>query len=244
MARMSSFSVSEAAPGIFQVRFPWVVAYILTDGKAWTPVDSGIRWDRPRLLQAVADLNLRPDDCQSVLLTHGHCDHAGNAAFFADEFHAPLHAHADECIYIETRRTYVPRGWRALSKQGVMFALGELCWPVRRRKVDVVLNDGDTIDTPAGTLRVLHTPGHTPGHISFYRERDKVLLSGDAIINVIPFKRVEGLTLPLPIFSSDVELARESAKRLAALEPKVLLPGHGRVIRENTAERLRDLVQD
>jgi len=239
---MPSFSVNEAAPGIWQVRLPWVVAYILTDGKTWSLVDSGIRWDRPRLLQAVASLNLRPADCHSVLLTHGHCDHAGNAAYFADTFNAPLHAHADECIYIQTRRTYVPRGWRALSKQGVMFALGELFWPVRRRRVDVLLHDGDCVETPAGTLKVLHTPGHTPGHISFYRECDKVLLSGDAIINVIPFKRVEGLTLPLPIFSGDTELARRSAMRLAELEPEVLLPGHGRVIRENTAGRLKELV--
>jgi glyoxylase-like metal-dependent hydrolase (beta-lactamase superfamily II) len=241
---MASFSISEGASGVWQVRLPWVVAYILSDGNSWSLVDSGIRWDRGRLLKAIASLGLRTADCHSVLLTHGHCDHAGNAAFFADRCNAPLHAHADERIFIETQRTYIPRGRRALSAQGLMFAAAEVVWPVRRRKVDIALHEGDAVDTPAGTWRVLHTPGHTPGHISFYRESDRVLLSGDAIINVIPFKRVEGLTLPQAIFSADTALARQSAKRLAELAPQTLLPGHGRPICENVAARLRDLVAE
>lgn len=239
---MPDFSLNQAIPGVWQVRLPWVVAYILTNGKEWTLVDSGTRGDRIRLLQAVRALKLMPHDCHSVLLTHGHCDHSGNAAFFAARYKAPLHAHAEERIYIETPRTYIPRGPRAISRQGTMFALGEVFWPVKRRALDIVLQDGDVVQTPAGNWRVLHTPGHTPGHISYFREHDGVLLSGDAIINVVPFKRTEGLTLPLPIFSVDVEQAHQSARRLIGLTPRVLLPGHGRPILENTAAQLQELV--
>ena len=239
---MSSFSLEEAVSGVWQVRLPWVVAYILTNGKEWTLVDSGTRWDRIRLLQAIRALKLMPRDCHNVLLTHGHCDHSGNAAFFGTRYRAPLHAHAKERIYIETPRTYIPRGLRAISSQGTMFALGEVVWPVRRCELHVVLHEGDVVHTPTGEWRVLHTPGHTPGHISYFREHDGVLLSGDAIINVVPYKRIEGLTLPLPIFSVDVEQGRESARRLIELAPRVLLPGHGRPIVKNTAARLRELV--
>ncbi len=239
---MQTFSLEESDSCVWQVRLQWVFAYILTNGKEWTLVDSGTRWDRIRLLQAVRALKLRLRDCHSVLLTHGHCDHSGNAAFFARCHQAPLHAHVAERIYIETPRTYIPRGLRAISRQGTMFALGEVVWPVRRCEVDVVLHEGDVVHTPAGEWRVLHTPGHTPGHISYFREHDGVLLLGDAIINIVPYKRIEGLTLPLPIFSVDVEQGRESACRLIELAPRVLLPGHGRPIVRNTAARLHEFL--
>ncbi|MDQ3814761.1 MAG: MBL fold metallo-hydrolase, partial [Armatimonadota bacterium] len=150
----------EAAPGVWSVVLPWTRAYILSDGVDFTLVDSGTRWDRRRLLAACAALRLVRSRCRSVLLTHGHCDHAGNAAFFAEHYGAKIHAHAEERAFLETRRTYVPRGWRALRTQGAMFACGEVFYPVRRRSLGAVLTEGDLVETPAGTWRVVHTPGH------------------------------------------------------------------------------------
>jgi glyoxylase-like metal-dependent hydrolase (beta-lactamase superfamily II) len=235
-------TVTEAAPGVWRVLLSWTLAYILTNGSEFALVDTGTRWDRHRLLDACARLNLDLARCRGVLLTHGHCDHDGNAAFFADKFGALLHAHADECPFVAGRRTYVPRGVRALGPRGVMFALGEIFYPVRRRRVDVVLVEGDVVETPAGSWRVVHTPGHTPGHVSYFRESDGILLSGDALLNIIPFRRVDGLALPPAIFNSDTALARRSVRRVAELSPRVLLPGHGRPLREDTAARIAAFV--
>jgi glyoxylase-like metal-dependent hydrolase (beta-lactamase superfamily II) len=230
--------VTEAAPGVWRVLLPWTLAYILTDRKDFALVDTGTRWDRQRLLDACAMLNLDTGHCRSVLLTHGHCDHAGNAAFFAEQFGAKLHAHVEERPFVARRRTYVPRGVRVFSPRGLMFAFGEILYPVRRRKVDVVLVDGDIVETPAGSWRVVHTPGHTPGHVSYFRESDGTLLSGDALLNVVPFWRKEGLALPPPIFNSNTALARRSARRVGELAPCILLPGHGCPLREDTAARV------
>jgi glyoxylase-like metal-dependent hydrolase (beta-lactamase superfamily II) len=234
--------VTEAAPGVWRVLLSWTLAYILSDGNDFALVDTGTRWDRPRLMEALATLNLDTTRCRSVLLTHGHCDHAGNAAFFAEQFGAKLHAHMDERPFVARRRTYVPRGARGLSPRGLMFALGEIFYPVRRRKIDVVLRDGDVVETPAGSWRVVHTPGHTPGHVSYFRESDATLLSGDALLNIVPFRRVDGLALPPSIFNTDTALVHRSAHRVAELAPRVLLPGHGRPLRDDTAARINAFV--
>jgi glyoxylase-like metal-dependent hydrolase (beta-lactamase superfamily II) len=234
--------VTEAAPGVWRVLLSWTLAYILSDGKEFALVDTGTRWDRRHLLDACATLNLDATYCRSVMLTHGHCDHAGNAAFFAEQFGAKLHAHVEERRFVARRHTYVPRGARGFGPQGLMFALGEIFYPVRRRKIDVTLVDGDVVETPAGSWRVVHTPGHTPGHVSYFRESDGTLLSGDALLNVIPFRRQEGLSLPPPIFNTDTALARRSARRVAELAPRVLLPGHGQPLREATAARISSFV--
>src|SRR5207248_7497570 len=112
--------------------------------------------------------SLLPVACRigSVILTHGHCDHAGNAAYFADAHGAKIVAHREEAAFVSTRRTYVPRGIGALGPKGWVFATGELAYPVKRRPVDTTVEDGDRIPSPIGDLRIVHTPGHTAGHIS------------------------------------------------------------------------------
>jgi glyoxylase-like metal-dependent hydrolase (beta-lactamase superfamily II) len=216
---------TEAAPGIWRVGLPWTQVYLLTDGRDFSLVDSGTHWDRRAILAAIEALGLDPARCRQVLLTHAHPDHAGNAAFFAARFGAKLHLHAAERRFLATRRTYMRR---LVGVQSVTFALGEVVWPVRRRRVDVTLRDGQTVVTPAGNWRVVATPGHTPGHVSYFREDDGILLSGDALLTVIPFRLVDGLALPPPIFNWDTAQAHRSVIRLAALAPRLLLPGHGR----------------
>lgn len=238
LSRLIKTAAVEVAPGVWPVALPWVRAYILTDGRDFSLVDTGTAHDRQRLLRAVADLHLDPSRCRSVLLTHGHCDHAGSASYWAERYDAKVHAHTAEQAFLETRRTYIPRGWRSLSASGLLFALGELFAPVRRRKLDVVLRDDDVINTPAGPWRIVATPGHTPGHVSYFREEDRVLLSGDALLNIIPFVRREGLSRPMPVFTTDAVLARQSVRRLAELKARLLLPGHGRPLSEDTAARI------
>jgi glyoxylase-like metal-dependent hydrolase (beta-lactamase superfamily II) len=233
---------AEVAPGVRRLRLPWTCAYILSDGTNFSLVDTGTQRDRPLVMEALAALKLDPANCQSVLLTHGHCDHAGNAAYFAEEHGATYYAHGDEQQFLETSRTYGPRDVRGLGMQGWIFAVGEVLYPVWRRRLDVLLHEGDVVATPVGAWRVLHTPGHTPGHVCYFRESDGVLISGDALLTIVPFLRIEALAVPTFYFNSDTRQARRSTRRLGELATSILLPGHGRPLRENTAQSIQQFV--
>src|SRR5690348_14404911 len=91
-------------PGVSLVRMPLVNAWLLHDNSEAALIDTGSRWHRGQLLRALPG-GVR---LTSILLTHGHCDHAGNAAFLAERFGAGLYAHTEEIDFVQTRKTYVP----------------------------------------------------------------------------------------------------------------------------------------
>ncbi len=221
-------------PGVSLIDLPQVNAWLLHRGSEAMLLDTGLYWDRRKLVFALDEALAGGVRLTSILLTHGHCDHAGSVAFLAHRFGAKVCAHPMEEPYIATQSLYGRAGWQRL-----MFTAGEVFLPVRRCPVDVLLNEGDRIGSPIGPLTVLHTPGHTPGHVSFYHETDGLLFSGDAILNVIPFVRKTALTLSVPIFSSDMEQAHASALRLVELAPRALLSGHGWPLVTGTADALR-----
>lgn len=248
----------EVAPGVFAIVLPWTRVHVLrapqeSAAREYSQsgfsrdefflVDSGTRRDRTAILRSLQLLGLRARNCRAVLLTHAHPDHAGNAAFFARRG-AQLLLHQNEREFLETQRTYIPRLPRALTPLGLlqsaMFALGEVFWPVQRVLANHIWRGGKIVSTPCGNWRVIETPGHTRGHVSLFRESDGTLLSGDAILNVVPFVMETGLAVPTAIFNTDTQQVRESARLLCALPVKILLAGHGPPLRENVAARLRE----
>ena len=107
-----------------------------------------------------------------------------------------------------------PRGWMLPAAP---------CCPVTRR-----LREGDEV---AG-FQVLDTPGHSPGHISFWRESDRVLVCGDVMWGRNPFTNRGPVQEPFSIVSPDPQANRRSARRLAELEPALVLFGHGTPLRD------------
>jgi hydroxyacylglutathione hydrolase len=79
---------------------------------------------------------------------------------------------------------------------------------------------------------VLEVPGHAPGHIALWRERDRVLFAGDVVTNQNVWIGITGLREPPPMFTPDPQRNRESARRLAALRPKLVLFSHGPPLRD------------
>jgi glyoxylase-like metal-dependent hydrolase (beta-lactamase superfamily II) len=231
----------EVAEGVTAIVLAWSNAYLLqADGDA-ALIDTGLRQDRERLVAALAQSGLRPGQLRSVYLTHAHCDHAGNAAFLAAQG-AAIHLHRAEAPFFGLPlRTYAQSGPQMLLRPLTIlsFLIGELAYPVERRHVDVLHEDDDLIDAPGGPLRVIASPGHTPGHVAYYRERDGLLFSGDAILNIVPFKRVTGLSLPIRMLSDNWAHTKRSAQRLTQLEPARLLAGHGWPLTADVAVRLK-----
>lgn len=174
-------------------------------------VDTGRRQDAKRILKQLADRNL-----DMVLLTHAHPDHQGSASAICDARSVPLACHQDDVDAMEGRRP-------VSSTEGIIPKLVTRGWGGPARPVDRVLREDDEI---AG-LRVVHAPGHAPGEIILFREQDRVALCGDVIRNISYFTGRRSLGEPPDSFNDDSARNRDSIRRLAALNPSLILPGHG-----------------
>jgi hydroxyacylglutathione hydrolase len=200
--------VRQLADGVWQLSgFPpnLINVYVLGD----VLVDAGTALDRGRILQQVRRRSLT-----AHAVTHAHPDHFGASHAVCTALNLPLWCGAQDVEAIEAGKMVGPGG-RMLP--------GPAAHPV-----DMPLREGD----PVADFIVLDTPGHSPGHVSFWRESDRVLVCGDVLwaYNPIPF--MDDLREPLPILSPDPARNRESARRLAALEPSLICFGHGSPLRD------------
>jgi glyoxylase-like metal-dependent hydrolase (beta-lactamase superfamily II) len=154
------------------------------------------------------------DRVRHVLITHSHADHLGGLSeVTARAPRATLYAGAAE-------------------KEGPPFpyfpdAVAASDWS-RSRPV----TDGDEVFG----LHVVGTPGHTPGHIAVFDPDSRVLVAGDALTNT-----VGGLKGPMPEFTLDMATAEASVRKLAGMEPDVILVGHGPPVQRDAAAQLRRL---
>ena len=184
--------------------------------------DAGTRFESKLFLR-----KLRGIDLKMVALTHVHPDHQGAAHAVCEAFHCPLACHeADRPIMEGTLPMGPPT--RAIRWSSKLFT-----GPPRH--VDRVLSDGEMI----GDFRVIHAPGHTMGHLIFFRESDRVAIAGDVCANMHFITLRPGLREPPKFFSVDRILNRDSIRALAALKPDTVLFGHGRPLRNAREELLR-----
>src|ERR1044071_6652614 len=100
----------EALPGISLIDLPWTNVWLLQNGTRAAVIDTGPCHDRSSVLADLSHALPEGYRLSDVILTHGHCDHAGNAAFLCEEFGARLTAGMKEEPFIATRRTYIPEG--------------------------------------------------------------------------------------------------------------------------------------
>lgn len=197
-----------------------------------TLVDTGMRGGAPDILAALGQLGRQPQELTHILLTHYHLDHTGSLAELRRKTGARVGAHRADAPFVEGRRPHPSpfRPWPLRLLTAPLFAFIR----VSPCPVDLPLEDGQEV---AG-LRVIHTPGHTPGSVCFYSQRHSLLLAGDALN-----RRVEGLAPPLGMVSLDMAQARASVKKLAGLEFETLCLGHRRPFLTGGAQRVRELAQ-
>lgn len=222
-------------PGLYQISLGYAHAYIVDEGGELVLVDTGLPGRREHILAAIADIGRRQEDLRHIVVTHCHPDHMGSLKELKEATGAITYAHADDAPYIGgLQRPPTP----ALGSLGgaLQKALALLTPRPSPVAVDVVLSDGDTVG-PA-ELHVVHTPGHTPGHICLLWERHGgVLFIGDAAVNVL------GLRPPPALFTVDMEQAKESLRRIASLEFQTACFGHGAVLKGRAHAAFRHLVE-
>jgi glyoxylase-like metal-dependent hydrolase (beta-lactamase superfamily II) len=222
-------------PGLYQITMGYVHAYLVEADGELTLVDTGLPGRGQRVLSALSDLGRGKEALRHIVITHHHPDHMGALKELRDATGATVYAHQADAPYIRGEKApSIPQltGLARIAAQ----ALGRLMPAASKTAVDWEVQDGDEI-SPA-RLRVVHTPGHTPGHICLLWQRHGgVLLVGDAAINVL------GLRPPPALFTLDMDQAKESLRRIAGLEFQVACFGHGGILKGKAHVAFRRLVE-
>lgn len=234
----------EIAPGVYWFG-PWgrtqTNVYFVRSKSSWVLIDAGWPKDAARIKRAAESqfgIDSRP---AAILLTHDHPDHEGSALYLARVWDCAVYMHPDE-LPIATRDFTAMVAAAHPADRWVVLPLMRAMGKRRREALFARSSLGEVAHAFAPDAGVpglpdwecIPTPGHTPGHVSYFRPRDRVLITGDALVTV-KIKTLTGLLLQRPGLSGPPwyttwsrRAATESVGRLARLEPTVLAGGHGK----------------
>jgi hydroxyacylglutathione hydrolase len=208
------------APGVWRLKeipAPTINVYLAED----VLIDAGRTWDKRRIFS-----ELEGREISMLALTHVHPDHQGAAKAVCEARGVPLACHAEDVDAMEGRRPVQ----EASATNPVNRFIAKI-WQGPPYKVARVLREGDEV---AG-FRVVHTPGHARGHVVFFRESDRVAICGDVIRNMSYATALTGIKEPPPVFTYDMAENRRSIRKLAELNPSLILPGHGPAVTDMAA---------
>lgn len=198
--------------------------------KGWVLVDAGMPRSAKKIIKAAEERFDSPP--KAIILTHGHFDHVGAIIELIERWNVPVYAHELELPYLTGKADYPPAdptvNGGLISEMSPFFPHDGIDLDNR---VHALPDDGSIPELP--DWKYIHTPGHTQGHISLYREEDGTLIAGDAFVTVkqeslykvmIQEQEISG---PPKYFTTDWALAEKSVKKLAALDPYLAITGHG-----------------
>lgn len=198
--------------------------------EGWVLIDAGMPRSAKKIIKEAEErFGTGPI---AIILTHGHFDHVGAIVELIEHWNVPVYAHKLELPYLTGEADYPPADPTVdgglISEMSPFFPhdgidLGNRVMPLPA--------DGSVPEMPG--WKYIHTPGHTPGHISLFRELDDTLIAGDAFVTVKQeslYKVVmqeQEISGPPKYFTTDWKLAEKSVKKLAALKPYLAVTGHG-----------------
>jgi glyoxylase-like metal-dependent hydrolase (beta-lactamase superfamily II) len=223
-------NVKEIARGIFRIPGKIGNCYLVGDRENWVLLDAGTEGNADRIAKSAEERFGEGARPVAIVLTHGHFDHAGSAGSLAERWNVSIYAHRLELPYLTGRSKYPPPD----PTVGGFMANMVRFFPNRNYDYTEFMRELPANGAPGMEgWKIIETPGHTPGHVSFYREEDRVLLAGDAfttvnqnsMLAVLTMKRE--ISLPPTYYTMDWEAAYDSVARLAELEADIFCAGHG-----------------
>jgi len=229
---MARTPVIELSPGVYRIpTSPWdlINSYAFVDGDGQvTLVDTGTKGAPKKIGAALSWIGSAPSEVTRIVLTHAHPDHAGGLATVAAQTGAPVATHESDASCVRSGRSpgrdRSTFGGRLLERlPGGGFTAAE---------VAEEFVDGQVLPV-AGGLQVIHTPGHTPGHVALLHRDTSLLITGDSIFNV------RRLRWSPAGFCTDMRLNRQTATRLAELDYRVAGFTHGPEIADDPRGAIR-----
>jgi glyoxylase-like metal-dependent hydrolase (beta-lactamase superfamily II) len=225
------FKVSE---GVWGLKTVFVNLYMVAINQTdWVLVDAGLHGHAHKVKSMAAELfgsNNRP---KAIVLTHGHFDHVGNIEELVNEWDVPVFAHELEMPYLTGLSSYPPPD---PTVGGGLMSLLSFTYPKKPINLGTrvrALQDDGTVSAMPG-WKYTHTPGHAPGHISFFREKDRLLISGDAFVTTKQESafsvalQTKILSGPPKYFTYNWAVAKTSVYKLRKLRPAIAATGHGK----------------
>lgn len=216
----------------------------------WYLVDAGLPYAAKEIMD-IAEKRFGEGSCpQAIILTHGHFDHVGGVIDLVKAWDVPVYAHSLEFPHLTGEERYpMPDG----SVEGGFLAKISPLYPIEPIQLGNALHalpeDGHI--PGLDHWKWFHTPGHSPGHISLFRKKDRMLLSGDALITVRQdsfynvFMQTPEINGPPVYMTSDWDAAWQSIDDLFKLKPELIIPGHGVALQGVTLEEhLKRLEED
>lgn len=238
----------KVADGVWGVRDIFVNVYFIANpDHSWVLLDTGLQTGYDKIKRAAAKIFGEDMPPQSIILTHAHFDHVGSLKRLLEDWPVPVIVHFLELPYVTGKSAYPPPDPTA---GGGMVAW--MSWLYPNEPIDI----SNVVKTLPVTHSIpdlpewkyFHTPGHAPGHISLWREKDKLLISGDAVVTtrqesalcVATQRKV--LSGPPKYFTFDWHQSKDSVNTLAGLNPITIAAGHGKPISgPQVAQQLAEL---
>jgi glyoxylase-like metal-dependent hydrolase (beta-lactamase superfamily II) len=242
-------SSQEVLPDLLLMNFTIVNACLVGTAKNYVLVDTGLENSADYILQCIENRFGSGSKPQAIILTHGHFDHVGSVIKLSELWKIPVYIHKLEMPYITGKKDY-PVGDPTVD-DGLVAKLSPT-FP--HTSIDITAyaaalpEDGNVPEMPE--WKWIHTPGHTEGHISLFREKDRVLLAADAfsttkqesLMSVLTHsKQISG---PPKYLTTDWKTAEESIKHLRDLKPSLAIASHGEPMKGEELTRHLDMLVD
>lgn len=248
LSKMTTTS-QEVLPDILLLHFTIVSACIVGDADRWTLVDTGLENSYDFILKSAEEHFGKESRPKAIILTHGHFDHVGSVKRLAEHWDVPVYAHEMEIPYITGKKDY-PLGDPTVD-EGLVAKMSP-SFPHRSINLGyraiALPSDGGIPGMPE--WKWIHTPGHTEGHISFFREKDKTLIAGDAFTTTKQESFTSVLTQhehikgPPAYLTIDWQAAKKSVEHIKDLKPELVIPSHGLPMKgEELTQHLEMLTQ-
>lgn len=216
----------------------------------WVLVDTGMPESSNRIVEMVEERFGEDSKPQAIILTHGHFDHVGAVVDLVEKWEIKVYAHEAELPFLTGKQDYPePDG----SVEGGLVAKMSPMFPNEAvnlgSNIEALPDDGSVPHMPG--WKWIHTPGHAPGHVSLFREKDRALIAGDAFVTVkqeslykVMTQKVE-INGPPRYLTTDWTAAWESVKKLEELNPAIVVTGHGMPVSgQELSEGLARLVKE
>lgn len=243
-------SLDDVTDDVARLRHLFVNLYLCGQRDGWVLVDAGLAGAAEPIIDAAETRFGAGAKPTAIVLTHGHFDHVGAFPTIFERWDVPVYAHPIELPHLTGKAEYPPPD--PTVGKGVM-ALLSFAYPNKPidlgPRVKPLPEDGSVPGMPG--WRWLHTPGHTDGHVSLFRDADRCLIAGDAFVTTEQESLYAVMTQKLEIngppayFTPDWASARRSVEALAALDPEIAATGHGTPMRgEPLRQGLATLARD